>query len=187
LVDEVWLDCQDDYASLPEKVQSIFKWAVNHGYDFVMKLDDDSILRPSAWLNSGFEAYDFTGNTILSEKQKGPYVPYGFAYILCRKAMTYVVSAPLPQGNNDEDWVARTLYGHGISLHVDHRYFLHMGRKKNAVRTGPRPLRVFDRPMEREAHSNTFCWNIFLNWEGFHCTPTEEIIKEYYKVWERVK
>lgn len=42
LADEVYLTCPDDYASLPLKTIEICKWAVDQGYDYIFKADDDS-------------------------------------------------------------------------------------------------------------------------------------------------
>ena len=186
--DEVFLNVDDTYQGLPQKVQAMFSWSQANGYDFCMKLDDDCMLLSEAWLRSGFDQFDYTGNTILSENPPHVLVPYGFAYILSRKAMEHVISAELPMDNNDESWVAHILAQHGIVLHVDPRYFLHMGRRNEAKRgSKERPLREFNRPMERQAMPGTFCWCIFLNWLGFHLTPTEEVLREYMKVWERIK
>ena len=58
--DEVFLDCDDSYAGLPSKVQAIARWALTNSYDYVVKLDDDVVLRPAQFLNTGFQNYDFT-------------------------------------------------------------------------------------------------------------------------------
>lgn len=44
--DEVFLDVNDDYPSLPWKVRAVMKWADEHGYDCVLKCDDDTFICP---------------------------------------------------------------------------------------------------------------------------------------------
>ena len=41
LPDEVEFDVDDGYQGLPQKVQRAFRWAVDQGYDHILKLDDD--------------------------------------------------------------------------------------------------------------------------------------------------
>jgi hypothetical protein len=59
--DVVQLDCGDTYADLPEKFREICRWALEHGYRHMLKLDDDVVLHPGRALSSGFEAFDFIG------------------------------------------------------------------------------------------------------------------------------
>lgn len=42
LSDEVYLSCPDDYASLPLKTVAICKYALEHGYKWIFKADDDT-------------------------------------------------------------------------------------------------------------------------------------------------
>jgi len=50
--DEVILPVDDGYRALPEKVKYVFQWALNHGYDWCVKIDDDVYLRPDRLLNA---------------------------------------------------------------------------------------------------------------------------------------
>jgi hypothetical protein len=61
--DEVLLDCDDSYQGLPSKVQAVVLWALDQGYDYVVKVDDDVVLWPTRFMNSGYHNYDFTGHT----------------------------------------------------------------------------------------------------------------------------
>jgi len=56
----VFLDCGDGYQDLPEKVKAILQWAYDQGYDYVAKLDDDTVLRADLWYQS-FPRSDFSG------------------------------------------------------------------------------------------------------------------------------
>lgn len=193
LADEIWLDCRDDYEGLPNKVQEIVRWAYEHNYEFVLKCDDDVVIKPKELSNSGFENFDFTGSKETACKPNEIQTPYGFCYWLSRKAMALIMAAPLPGQpgsthsnvhNNDEAWISTVLYINNIFLHSDHRYYLHRGgRPKYAIRFLRAPKR--DTPLIAEPSPDCFAWCVYLNWSGFHKTPREELIKEYYYLYER--
>jgi len=50
--DEVILDAPDDYPGLPKKCTAIFKYAIEHDYDYVFKTDSDVYLRPERLLKA---------------------------------------------------------------------------------------------------------------------------------------
>jgi hypothetical protein len=122
--DEVILDCDDSYQGLPDKVKAVIKWAFDNSYIYMLKCDDDVVLKPKDLLASDFNKYDFSGHECAPKNQ----TPWGFNYWLSRKAMEIMRDQPLPQNNNDEAWVAHTMNRHGILLHSDPRYCLHYGR-----------------------------------------------------------
>ncbi len=118
----VELNCSDEYKNLPEKVRSIARWASEQGYDHVLKIDDDVVLRPQMFLGSGFDKHDFSGGV----NRPGPCpVTFGFCYILSRKSMELVKSHSLPHDFDDEKWVAHVLHAHGIQLMNADGYTLH--------------------------------------------------------------
>jgi Galactosyltransferase len=181
--DEVWLDCRDDYEGLPNKVQEITRWAYEHGYEYIAKVDDDVVVKPTAWLNS-FHRCDFTGCREIECKPNEIQTPYGFFYVLNRKTMKLVIDEPLPIHGNDEAWISTALYKKGIFLDNDPRYYLHRGeRPKPTVRALRAPVRP--RPPVRTPLPDAFAWCVYLNWNGFHQTPKEELMKEYYYLYER--
>jgi hypothetical protein len=126
--DEVILDCDDSYAGIPEKVREIFRWAYKQEYDFVSKIDDDVVMDHSKFLEQCFNS-DFEGpGKTLNGTARVLQMPYGFCYVLSKKAMAIVASSPLPQEderyeqrhrNNDEYWVSWLLQKEGIYLHVN--------------------------------------------------------------------
>ena len=125
--DEIELDCSDKYEHLPSKVQTIARWALEHSYVHVLKCDDDVVLRPKALLTSGYENHDFSGK---ANRPPQPYVvSFGFNYWLSRRSMEIIAAASLPAdgSNDDEKWVAKNLWEHGIALVNDNRYRLHQG------------------------------------------------------------
>jgi len=170
--DEVFLQCDDSYNGLPEKVQRIFRWALEQGYDYCMKLDEDVCLLPEQWAK-GFLRVDFSGLPNMS--QPGYLCPWGFAYVLSRRAMEIVVNSDLPRDNNDEQWVAQTLAPHGVGLSADIRYCLHTPKcnKKRTLRAPPRPA------TSEGSTTGAFAYCIFIPGDS----PEKQA--EYMKVWEK--
>lgn len=184
--DVVELSCGDDYASLPEKVKAIMKWALENGYEHTLKCDDDVILLPAKLLASGYEKADFVGHR--NSSKEDPVPPYGFCYWLSRRAMQIVSEAELPKDNYDEGWVRTKLFEHGITLHHDSRYFLHFGKKEDFV-SKRRPIRfsrentaLYTKPVE-----GTFAWCLYIPWLGYKNLPHERNLQEFHKVWNEVK
>lgn len=184
--DEVFLDCGDDYGSLPEKVQSMLRWAHEQGAEYALKCDDDVVLKPRDMMASGFDNFPFTGCKEPACKPNEIQTPYGFCYWLSRPCMELVLAAPLPTHNNDEAWISTILYTNNIFLHHDQRYYLHRG---GPLKTYVRPLRAprRDRPIVAGPPEDAFAWCVYLNYNGFHCTPTEVNLQEFDLLFERYK
>lgn len=186
LSDEVFLQCDDSYQGLPSKVRAVMAWAYDQGYDYVAKVDDDTILRMPEWVNSGFQTHDFTGHT--NDDRATVLVPWGFCYILSRKAMALVKEHALPPNNNDEAWVSSILAWNGIRLHHEPRYHLHRGKRSDFIVTAKRPLRAppRTRPMDELTPEHGIAYAIFLHWHGYHATPHEVNIQEFYKLFKEL-
>ena len=117
--DVVELDCSDAYEHLPEKIRAIAKWADSNDYGFMLKCDDDCVVRPHSLLDSEYFLHDYTGR---ANRPPQPYiVPCGFNYWISNKCMKIVADASLPEDGSldDEKWVAKNLWDHGIALHDD--------------------------------------------------------------------
>ena len=121
----VELNAPDDYAGLPAKVKAMFEWALDAGYDYCLKIDDDVLLRPANLLKF-FQPVDYCGYEL--EAAIGKYAS-GAAYVVSRRAMQFVVDTPWV----DEPWtigfnsaedqiVGEVLKRNGIVLLHDHRY-----------------------------------------------------------------
>jgi len=190
--DEVFLDCDDSYYGLPNKVQEIMRWSLNTGkYDFTLKCDDDVVLDPFAFLDSGYDKYDFTGRENRPPTPENPFwVPMGFNYVLSMRAKALVAAAELPHrwkgDNDDERWVSEVLCKGGIGLHSDSNYRLHYGTPDN------RPLRPRDpnapnrplRPSPIGIHPTAFSWCIFMEGLSGSTIPLEIKIREFHRVFE---
>ena len=189
--DEVFLNCDDSYAGLPSKVQAIVLWALERGYDYVLKCDDDVVLLPVKFANSGFQNYDFVGHA--NGDPGSVLVPWGFCYVLSKKAMELVAKAPLPNNNNDEAWVGHTLYSHGIRLNNDNRYHLYTGRYSDFAPKTPRPLRApkRDKPIESGpaelVGNGSFAFCMYIQWMGYRNFPTEMNIATLKKVFKETQ
>jgi hypothetical protein len=63
--DELILPVRDDYLALPVKMRAAFRWALEHGFDYVFKCDRDTFIHADRLLVSArehFEAgHDFVG------------------------------------------------------------------------------------------------------------------------------
>src|SRR4051794_27268594 len=76
---------------LRNKVQMLTEYALERGYDFVFRCDDDIYIRPRTLLASGFEAHDYVGFTELHAVNGTPYrFAVGSGFWLSRRAMAIV-------------------------------------------------------------------------------------------------
>lgn len=141
LEDEVCLDVDDSYKGLPSKTRAICKWALENGYSFVFKCDDDVYVDPKRlWNNSDFaQQGDYIG------RKRGPsggfYAPYcsGFSYWLSARAMKLVADTELTRDIAEDRWVGNLLQNQGIHAVADYRYVVIDSRKNALSHTeGPR-------------------------------------------------
>lgn len=202
-VDEVFLDVDDGYMGLPEKVQAIMRWSSEHGYEFTLKLDDDTLLHPDRFLISGYDLHDFVGNIIGDGGQI--VVPWGFAWSLSRMSMDIVAKEPLPSNNNDEYWISYALLSKGIRLQSDERYRIHkVGEEALAApltrKDGPPPLMLStlrnERPLRAPKRTppskeiivpDPRLIALCMFYTQGERLPDDVNIAEMYKVWSRFK
>lgn len=193
LPDEVLLDCEDGYSGLPEKIRAIARWALDRGYDYVLKCDDDVVLRPVALLNCGYENHAFSGKINRYPCPQHVYpVTVGFNYWVSKECLKILSQAQLPEplgpgvpDNDDEKWVAENLYKSGINLHDDRRYEIYMGEIEE-----PPPTRLY-RPLRppkiaAKTTSEVFSWTIFLEANSGNGIPVEKKIAEFYTVFAKL-
>lgn len=179
--DTVVLDCDDSYQGLPEKIRAIMRWAHAHGYEHVLKCDDDVILDVDRILASGYDQHDYTGKANRPITPDTPFVvPMGFNYWVSRRCMESLLEAPLPENSNDDEkWVAANLYYRlNVKLHDDQRYRLHYGTAIS------RPLRM-NRPLRQSfnaVYPGEFSWCIFLEGNSGNRIPIEHKLSEFRKV-----
>jgi hypothetical protein len=116
VVDEIFLNCPDEFSGITEKTVALYKWALDQGYDFVWKVDLDTLVRPKLLLNSGLEQYDWVGG------QNSFFASGGAGYGLSKRSMEYVVEAGGAPGFEEDVHIAHILLRHGIELHSDPRF-----------------------------------------------------------------
>lgn len=118
------LGVPDDYLSLPLKVRALCRYAVEHGYSRLLKIDDDTYINHE--LFQAVTAYDYAGvrrKAHNSGSLDGRYTAplcindyaQGGAYWLSRKAFSLVATAE-PDDWAEDRWVGRVLANNGIEL-----------------------------------------------------------------------
>lgn len=191
--DEVFLDCDDAYLGLPNKVQEILRWAYDRDYEYVLKCDDDVVLDPRALLSSDFDQHDFTGWQDPGCKPGEIRTPWGFCYWLSRTAMKLVIDNPLPGlpgsinthvHGNDEAWVSTVLHYSGVFLHSDSRYYLYQGARPPSAHRGLRAPKRETPGVDMGVYYSAFAWCMYLNWTGWHNTGPEAILQEFHKIFK---
>lgn len=91
--DELILPVRDDYLALPVKMRAAFRWALEHGYDYVFKADRDSWLHAERLLASGREHFEAGHDFVGLVGKPGDCCGGGAGYWLSRKAMIAYLEA----------------------------------------------------------------------------------------------
>jgi hypothetical protein len=95
--DTIYLDCPDDYDSLPLKVRLMHQWVLAQpDYSHVFKCDDDSWVHVPRLLASGYQREDYVGTRRAHFFAQG-----GAGYWLSRQAMQSM------QKFTTEEWLCR--------------------------------------------------------------------------------
>jgi hypothetical protein len=115
---EIYLDCDDSYYGLPEKVRKTYNWCYRAGYDQVIKVDDDVFVYLDRLL-ANLTDDSYRGYAIESDMKYAS----GTCYQLDRRAMKLVADAEIPQGEWREDrHVGTVLARNGIQLVHEERF-----------------------------------------------------------------
>ena len=186
--DTVGLDCDDSYQGLPSKIQGIVNYAYARDYSYVLKIDDDVVVKPNALLYSGYDKRQYTGRANRRPTPGDPFwVPMGFAYWLNRDCMKVVSEAKLPNNNDDERWVAENLHKNGINLSDDKRYHLYMGGLQDRPQRLNRPLRIGSFAQDWSKFENGFAFCMFheVGSSPFQI-PIEVKLRDFNMVFQRL-
>jgi hypothetical protein len=124
--DEVLLEVEDSWSGITNKTVEMYRWAVEKGYDYVFKVDLDTLVRPQALLQAGFEQFDWVGG------QNSFFASGGAGYWLSRRAMEAVVRHPVEPGPAEDVNTAHALLAQGIALHHDPRFLFIPGQTMDA-------------------------------------------------------
>lgn len=128
--DEVFVDCKDDYRSLPMKVKRAVEWAYENGYDYIFKTDDDVYVRPERLLTSGFDKHSYIGFSFQE------YGAVGLAYWLNRDCMK-LVTQDTPAIEQEDSWIAQLMDKNKVPFYHDGRYRLVLTDKIGHQRATP--------------------------------------------------
>ena len=59
--DELWADCDDRKEYMVYKDQALFRYALDHGYDYCFRACDDTFIFPDRIIKAGLEPFDYAG------------------------------------------------------------------------------------------------------------------------------
>jgi hypothetical protein len=127
--DEVVLNVPDGYFYLPWKTTESLRWALDQGYDFILRCFADTYVHPGRLLKSDFYLRDFTGREFVcppckSHPNSTHPAPHGGAgYWTSRKAAQIVVDYPEQTHWGEDTHVGFVLAEAGIELFNEGRLF----------------------------------------------------------------
>lgn len=127
--DEVVLDVPDGYFYLPWKTTESLRWALDQGYDFVLRCFTDTYVYPDRLLRSRFYLHDFTGRSFVCPPCKShsnvthPAPHGGAGYWTSRKAAQAIVDYPEQTHWGEDTHVGFVLAQAGIKLFDEGRLF----------------------------------------------------------------
>ncbi len=129
--DEVWLDVDDGYKQLKLKTTAIVRWALQRGYEYLWKLDDDVYISPDRLL--ALPLFDYCGAAVelptpattpanffglvsqTAQKPSAKVACKGWLYGLSRRSMMGLLEPERRIYSNHEDiWVGQKLFDYGI-------------------------------------------------------------------------
>lgn len=108
LTDEVFLPCGDNYTQNSHKLKEICRWAIAHGYEYILRVDDDTFVYPDRLLKSDWVGHDYSG--------PGTELHPGGCLFLSRHAMEIIVKNPVTN-YADDIWIAGLLKDSGVKAH----------------------------------------------------------------------
>lgn len=127
LFDGEKLGVSDEYIDLPSKTKALCKWALDHGYTNMLKVDDDAYIWidrfkvvPGDYVGIKVRANDGGhGGYGIPDYPRGHF-PYDYAsggsYWLSDKSMAIIAAAPLTDDWAEDRWVGDVLARNNITL-----------------------------------------------------------------------
>ena len=111
LADEVFLDCGDSYNDNPAKMKAICRYAIDHGFDYVLRTDDDTFIYPVEILATNWAEFDYSGS---GQKPFHEFHPGGLLF-LSRRFME-IICAGRPDTYADDLWIGKLAKKNHIPL-----------------------------------------------------------------------
>ncbi len=123
LPDEVFLNAPDDYHHSAEKIRALIRYALDNGYDYICKVDDDVYVYYDR-LMANVPTADYVGSDRGEplDGLKADFCP-GFTYWLSRRAMELLAKSPAGTWAEDR-WIGEALKKQQIRCAFDRRYHL---------------------------------------------------------------
>ena len=152
--DEVVVDCQDNYDSLPTKTRRMCQWVGNKMFKHVFLCDTDTLINAKVLLSSGFESFDYAGRFIKVGTYPGsPPFRYqdergetysecrawasgGWGYFLSRRAAELIASTPV------SGWAEDLFVGQVLAPMIDDKTFTGANLDVNTLGTSHYPRNV---------------------------------------------
>jgi len=134
--DTIRVECGDDYWAMVCKVRAMFQHALDNGYDYLFKCDDDTFVhveRLVGLVESG-EVGDYRGYDIGESQNMLSYASGGAGYLVSRRAMETVLASkfePFTYTEKNEDVYV------GIALREADIHVVHDRRFRPNAKTTP--------------------------------------------------
>jgi hypothetical protein len=120
-IDEVWLDAPDDYFHSSYKLKALAQYALDHGYDYVLKIDDDMWVYWDRLDLAPTDDYIGGGPSGFAA---------GCAYWMSERLMRLLVVSPCFRWQEDF-WVGCVAENNRIPFIKDARYFIAPSTQQN--------------------------------------------------------
>ncbi|MFZ1978124.1 MAG: glycosyltransferase family 25 protein [Bacteroidota bacterium] len=121
--DRLYLPCSPaGYPDLPARSRLFAKYALEHGYDYCFKCDDDTTICPRCFSEYSTAGRDYVGRKWTNNGRQFGYAQGGAGYFLSRKAMQAVASSGMQHGNEDQE-VGLALHAAGIAISHEPRFY----------------------------------------------------------------
>lgn len=137
-MDTIVLDVDDDYKSFPLKVLAMRKWAIDQGYQYVLKVDDDVMIATDRLVQPEPHQHYLGRLRGPSGKYPAPYCS-GFAYWLSTEAMQATLSDGWNGDIAEDRWTGNVMYQHGFTPYHEPSYQV-VWSKRNAISGRESPL-----------------------------------------------
>lgn len=98
--DEVFLNCGDNYTENPAKMKAICQWAIDHGYDYILRCDDDTFIYPDRLLVTNWAEYDYSGSCATNDFHPGG------CMFLSRRMMELIITSKVTT-YADDVWIGQ--------------------------------------------------------------------------------
>lgn len=130
--DEIFLDAPDDYLHSADKLRGVIRYALEHGYDRLLKVDDDVYLYWDRIL-ANIPSADYVGSSTGPVPAKSTNKDWwqsttaeycsGMTYWLSKRALTVLSTARAGSWAEDR-FAGESLRRAGIRATIDNRYYI---------------------------------------------------------------